>query len=895
MTTNNKEQGLQQLKSIHQIQVSGSIQNLLREIRQYKLQGEDYAKSIADFKKEQKAKKDAELKKSQPKEEEHSTTEIQVAKTVSIQPEQVKTTQTANTHDFANAQQKPKVQNDFRQNQNAYNNRNYPNNQNRGNFANQRPNNTYNNFNNSNNNQNRQFNNNQNRPFNPNPNNQNRTFNNNQNRPFNNQNRAFNNNTNNQNRPGGFQRPFDNTQRGDFKKPANKGGSFIPSKANNVRVFNTPLESSSVLAQPERNFGNKNKSQRSYEEKNKPSKKLLARRNIIIEDIDGFDETTMGSRKLIRAKKKQETFVAKAVDTAVITTETITVKNLSEKTGKPVSDIIKQLMILGVMATINSSIDFTTAELICGELGIKLEQKIEKTAEEELFEVADEEKDENLIVRPPVVAVMGHVDHGKTSLLDAIRKTNIVSGEAGGITQKIGAYSICNNDDKITFIDTPGHAAFTSMRARGAKVTDIAILVVAADDGIMPQTIEAINHIKAAGVPIIVAMNKMDKPEANPEKCKQQLSENGLLPEDWGGDTIIVPVSAKTGIGIDNLLNMIQLVAQIQELKANPNKLALAVVLEAELDKNRGPVATLIVQNGTLKVGDNMISGVTFGKIRAMFDENGKPLKEAGPSMPVSVLGFDEVPQSGDQVYVVNEKLSKQVIEERKQKIKQERALATSGVSLDDFMYRVNEGKLKNLNIIIKADTQGSVEALKQTLTAIRNEEVKVVCVHSGAGAVTESDLVLAQATNSIVINFNMKIATKISNMADNLKVELKDYKVIYNIVDDITRAISGMLTIKYEKVVIGHAEVRVVFKLSSVGVVAGSYITDGKATRHAGVRVIRADEEIADTTIDALKIQKDDKAEVNQGYECGIKLKDFSQIKEGDILEIYQNVEIKR
>lgn len=860
MTTNNKEQGLHQLKSIHQIQTSGAIQNLLREIRQYKLQGEDFAKSVANFKCEAIRKKNeefAKFKQGQEKEQlQHQKPALDDAHS-----------QTAIVEEQSNKQTQQKTFNkDSSKNQNNFSQNSYGG---KVSFDNKRTFNNQNRYDNQN-----KYNNNynNNRPR--------------ENRPFDNR---FNQNRQSANGQRQFSKPFENK---DHK--FQKGNSFAPSKANNVRVF-APLESSSVLAQPERQYGNKNKSQRNLEEKNKPNKKALSRRNIIIEDVDGFDETTMGSRKLIKTKKKQEVFVAKAVDTAVITTETITVKALSEKIGKPVAEIIKKLMILGVMATINSSIDFGTAELICSELGIKLEQKIEKTAEEELIATADEENDEDLKPRPPVVAVMGHVDHGKTSLLDAIRRTNVASGEAGGITQKIGAYSITNNGDKITFIDTPGHAAFTAMRARGAKITDIAILVVAADDGIMPQTIEAINHIKAAQVPIIVAMNKMDKPEANPERVKQQLSENGLLPEEWGGDTIIVPVSAKNGTGIDNLLNMIQLVAEMQELKANPDRLAVAVVLEAELDKAKGPVANLIVQNGTLKVGDNMISGVTFGKIRAMFDENGKQIKQATPSMPVSVLGFDEVPQSGDQVYVVNEKLSKQVIEERKLKIKEERAQSTSGVSLDDFMNKVNEGKLKNLNIIIKADTQGSVEALKQTLTAIKNEEVKVVCVHSGAGAVTESDLVLAQATGSVVINFNLKIAGKIQSMADNLHVELKDYKVIYNIVDDITRAINGMLTIKYEKVVCGHAEVRVVFKLSSVGIVAGSYVLDGKVGRHYGVRVLRGGEELADTTVEALKIQKDDKAEVNAGYECGIKLKDFNQIKEGDVLEIYQNVEIKR
>ena len=502
--------------------------------------------------------------------------------------------------------------------------------------------------------------------------------------------------------------------------------------------------------------------------------------------------------------------------------------------------------------------------------------------------------DEGSVPRPPVVTVMGHVDHGKTSLLDAFRKTNVALGEAGGITQKIGAYVTKFNGQKITFIDTPGHAAFTAMRARGAKVTDIAILVVAADDGIMPQTIEAINHIKAAGVPMIVAINKMDVQGANPERVKQQLAENGVMPEEWGGDAILVPCSAKTGVGLDELLNMVLLVAEMQNLRANPDKMASGVVIEAELDKNRGPVATVLVQNGTLRVGDSFVSGLTFGKVRAMFDENGNKLKEAGPSMPVSVLGFYEVPESGSQVYVVSEKFSKDLIEERKNKIKEERTHSTSGVSLDDFMTKVNEGKLKNLNIIIKADVQGSVEALKQTLTAIRNEEVKVVCIHSGAGAVTESDLVLAKASNAIIINFNLKTSGKITQMAESMGVEIKNYNVIYNVVDDITAAIKGLMTVKYNEEVIGHAEVRMIFKLSSVGLVAGSYVTDGKIQRGAGARLIRNGEVIETSEISALKIQKDDKAEVNYGYECGIKLRDVKELKEGDVIEAFIKVKIE-
>lgn len=695
------------------------------------------------------------------------------------------------------------------------------------------------------------------------------------------------------------QRPSQNNRFGQQNKPFGnrpKGNNFVSSKANSFKVFE-PLESSSVLSQPERNYGNKNKSNRAPEEKRQTNKRALLRKNFIVDDSVDFDGERMGNRKLAHKKKEQKTFVAPKVENAVITTEDVTVKTLSEKTGRPVTEIIKQLMMLGIMANINSSIDFMTAELIASELGVKLEQKIEKTYEEQLLDdVKEHEHDEkDMVKRPPVVAVMGHVDHGKTSLLDAIRKTNVVAGEAGGITQKIGAYQIDYNGEKITFIDTPGHAAFTAMRARGAKVTDIAILVVAADDGIMPQTVEAINHIKAAEVPMIVAINKIDKPEANIERVKQQLAENGVLPEEWGGDAILVPVSAKQGLGLDELLKTILLVAEVSELKANPKSSATGSVLEAELDKNRGAVATVLVQNGTLHIGDSIISGTSFGKVRAMFDENGKPVKSAGPSTPVAVLGLDSVPNSGDRVFAVDEKLSKQVIDERIAKAKELRSHSTSGVSLEDFMDKVNEGKLKALNIIIKADVQGSVEALKQSLVALKNEEARVVCIHSGAGPVTESDLLLAQACGAVIINFNLKISSKIEQLADSMSVQIKSYKIIYEVVDEISKALNGMLSIKYEEQIIGHAEVRMMFKLSTSGVVCGSYVTDGKVARNAFVNVYRGKDKVLETSIVALRIQKDDKAEVPYGYECGIKLKDSQDVKVGDVLEVYQKVEIKR
>ena len=736
------------------------------------------------------------------------------------------------------------------------------------------------------------------------PNNMQRPFNNNfngngQQRPFGNRNqnfngqRPFNQNGQRSFNNNGQQRPFG--QNG--QRPFGRNNNFVSSKQNAFKIFE-PTESSAVLSQPERNYGNKNKSNRQIEEKKQINKKSLLRKNIIVDDMSEIDEEgiRMGNRKLAKKKKEQVVFVAPKVDNATITTENITVKNLSEKIGRPVTEIIKQLMILGVMANINSTIDYMTAELVCGELGVKLEQKLEKSYEEQMLEdVKIQDNEDDMEKRPPVVAVMGHVDHGKTSLLDAIRKTNVVSGEAGGITQKIGAYQITWNNEKITFIDTPGHAAFTAMRARGAKVTDIAVLVVAADDGIMPQTIEAISHIKAANVPMIVAINKIDKPEANIERVKQQLAENGVLPEEWGGDAILVPVSAKKGIGLDELLKMILLVAEVQDLKANPKQSAVGAVIEAELDKNKGPIATVLVQSGTLHVGDSIISGVSYGKVRAMYDENGKQVKTALPSTPVAVLGLDSVPNSGDKVFAVDEKLSKQVIQERISKAKEIRANSTSGVSLEDFMDKVNEGKLKALNIIIKADVQGSVEALKQSLTAIKNEEAKVVCIHSGAGAVTESDLLLAQASNAVVINFNLKLSSKIEQIAESMNVQVKSYKVIYEVVDEITKAINGMLTVKYENQTIGHAEVRAMFKLSQSGVVCGSYVTDGKITRNAFVNVYRGKEKILETQIEALRIQKDDKAEINYGYECGIKLKDSTGVQVGDVFEVYQKVEIKR
>lgn len=851
-------QQLNALKTINNIQRDGSLQNLLLSIKQSKVEIDAFSKSIQ----EQKSKLQAEQVAKQ-KEEERRKAELELAEKAKeaekLQKEKEKET---------SVKEEQKVQKEeskiFSQGNSHNNNFRKFDGQNNNRF--QRNNNG--NFNNQNNNQQGKFQ-------------QRGNFVGNN---FQRNNNGFNRNNQGQN---GLNRP--------------KNNSFVSTRANNFKSFApVPTESSAVLAQPERNFGNKNKQRRNIDETKKISARQKAgfskQNNILVMDEDGFEETTMGSRKLIKKKKEVSTVVAPTITHAVLTSREVTVKELSEKIGKPVAEIVKKLMILGIMATINSTIDYDTCELVASELGVTLELKLDKTYEEKLIDASKEEDDDkDLVKRPPVVTVMGHVDHGKTSLLDAFRKTSVALGEAGGITQKIGAYQISFNGEKITFIDTPGHAAFTSMRARGAEVTDIAILVVAADDGIMPQTLEAISHIKAAKVPMIVAINKMDKPEANADRVKQQLAEHDVLPEEWGGDAICVPISAKTGMGLDELKKMILLVAEMEDLKANPNKMATGTVIEAELDKNRGAVATVLVQNGTLRVGDSIMSGITFGKVKAMFDENGKAVKKAGPSTPVAVMGFNEVPNSGDAVYAVDESLSKQVINERINKIKQERAKHTSGVSADDFMSRIHEGSLKNLNVIIKADTQGSVEALKASLEAIRNEEVKVVCLHSAAGAITESDVILAQTTGATIVAFNIKTSSKISQMADSLKVSVIESKIIYEVVDQITRLSKGMMAIKYEEQYVGSAEIRVVFKLSSAGKVAGSYVLDGKIQRNGIAKIKRKNEIIGETTIDSLKIVKDEKSEIAKGFECGIKLKDNIDFQEGDILECYIKQVVKR
>lgn len=581
---------------------------------------------------------------------------------------------------------------------------------------------------------------------------------------------------------------------------------------------------------------------------------------------------------------------------AIIMGELITVKDLSEKIGVSVPEIMKKLMGLGILATINQDLDYDTAAIISAEFGIQLDKRVIKSFEEILEDEDLEDDPDSLKPRSPIVTVMGHVDHGKTSLLDAIRSSRVTAQEAGGITQHIGAYTVNVDNRLITFLDTPGHEAFTSMRARGAQVTDIAILVVAANDGVMPQTVEAINHAKEAGVPIIVAINKIDVTGANPERVKQELTEHELLVEEWGGDTIAVPVSALRNEGIDSLLEMVLLVAEMQELKANPNRLAKGTIIEAELDKGRGPVATVLVQKGTLRVGDSMVAGTAYGRVRAMMDHTGKRLEKAGPSTPVQVLGLTEVPEAGDTMYCVEgDKLAKLVSEERKEKVRELQIRASSKVSLDELFNKIKEGEVKDLNLIIKADVQGSAEAVKQSLERLTNEDVRIRTIHGGVGAITESDVMLATASNAIIIGFNVRPSPGASELASKEEIDIRLYRVIYNAIEDIEAAMRGMLDPEYKEVILGHAQVRETFKVPGAGIVAGSYVTDGKILRNADARIVRNGIVIYEGKISSLRRFKDDVREVTAGYECGISLVNFNDIKEDDVIEVSIQEEIKR
>ncbi len=585
--------------------------------------------------------------------------------------------------------------------------------------------------------------------------------------------------------------------------------------------------------------------------------------------------------------------VIKPLPDKIVFTESLTVGELAKKLNRESSEIIKKLLFLGVMANINQELEPDTITLIATEYGVEVEEKI--LLNELEFETIEEVDDPaELQERPPVVTIMGHVDHGKTTLLDAIRESSVVSSEAGGITQHIGAYQVEINEKKITFLDTPGHAAFTTMRARGAKVTDITILVVAADDGVMPQTIEAINHAKAANVPIIVAVNKMDKPGANPDRVMQELTEHGLVSEAWGGDTIFVQMSAKNKEGLDELLEMILLVAEVQEYKANPNKRARGSVIEAELDRGRGPVATILVQHGTLSIGDPIVVGSAFGRIRAMVNDKGRRIKEAGPSTPVEITGLNDVPQAGDQFMVFEDEKKARSIGEKRASIRRESELkASARVSLDDLFNQIKEGEVKEVGVIIKADVQGSVEALRGSLEKIDVEGVRVKIIHSGAGAITESDVILANASNAIIIGFNVRPDVNAKSVAEQQKVDIRLHRIIYKVMEEIEAAMKGMLDPSFQEKTIGQAEVRAVFKVSKVGNIAGCYVIDGKITRDSGVRIIRDAIVIFEGKIDTLKRFKDDAKEVAQGYECGITIEKYNDIKEGDIIEAFIMEEI--
>jgi translation initiation factor IF-2 len=644
-------------------------------------------------------------------------------------------------------------------------------------------------------------------------------------------------------------------------------------------------------------------------------KELLAGRSE--EDSSSSKEKTEGSKSIVdvyedeladqlnkASKKKKKTKKEEALEaeakrnseeTQIIEIgNSITVKELAEKLNKPTNDVIRTLIFKGVMAGINQEIDFETAEKVCAEYEVLVEKQ-EEIQELEVVEV-EEDDEANLKKRPPIVTVMGHVDHGKTSLLDCIRKAKVTDTEAGGITQHIGAYTITLNGEEITFLDTPGHEAFTAMRARGAQITDVVILVVAADDGIMPQTKEAIDHCKAADVPMVVAINKIDKPGANIDRVKQELSEHGLLSEDWGGDTICVEVSAKQNLNIDKLLEMVLLSAEMLELKANENRRARGTVIEAKLDKGRGAVASLLVQNGTLRVGDSILVGSTYGRIRAMFDDTGKNIKSAGPSIPVEVLGLSEVPEAGDRFnQVKDEKTARNMAESRKDKLKEQSLLASHRVSLEDLYNQIKEGKVKELAIIVKADVQGSVEAIKQSLEKLSTDDIKVRVIHGGVGAITETDITLATASNAIVIGFNVRPDNNAAFQADRDGVDIKTYRIIYDAIDDVKSAMIGMLEPEYREVVLGSAEIRSIYKISNIGTIAGCYVLSGKLQRNAEARVIRDGIVIFESRLSSLKRFKDDAKEVNSGYECGLTIDKFNNIKEGDIVECFMMEAIKR
>ena len=776
---------------------------------------------------------------------------------------------------------------------------------------------TENKFNNQNRNTNRPNNfNNRNSDNRENRNNRNNNYNNNSNNGNNNFRRNNNfNNKNNYNGNNNYNNNYNNNNRFNNRRPLDEKG--IEKNIKNIMAVDTVEKevvrdySKNIDKQKLNNKFDENKNKKSKTRKNQNSNfdegklktlKQANRLSNMFEDQEGgmldyYDLTTQRGRKGKKKQTKNEERNKQKIFelTEIEIPDSISVKDLAAEMKKTTADVIKKLLGYGIMATINQDLDFDTAFLVAGEFGITAKKKETVTDEDILFDDS-EDKEEDLEVRPPVVVVMGHVDHGKTSLLDTIRKTNVIGGEAGGITQAIGAYKVKVNGREITFLDTPGHEAFTAMRARGAQITDIAILVVAANDGIMPQTVEAINHAKSAGIPIIVAINKIDLPDANVDKVKQELMNYELVPEEWGGDTICVPISAKNNINIDQLLEMVLLEADVLELKANPNKQAKGVVIEARLDKSKGAIATMLVQRGKLDVGDTIIVGSSIGRIRAMTNENGKKVKSAGPSTPVEIMGLTEVPEAGDTFYEVkDEKTAKHLIEKRKREAREKSIGAGTKVTLDNLFEQMEEGNLKVLNLIVKADVQGSVEAVKQSMEKLQNEEVRVKVIHAAPGAVNESDVTLAKVSNAIIIAFNVRPIPAAKEMAEKEEVQIKQYSVIYQAIEEVEAAMKGMLAPKYEEKVIGNAEVRQTFRISNVGTIAGAYVLSGKVERNAGVRVIRDNVVIHEGKLATLKRFKDDAKEVSKGFECGIQIENYNDIKEGDIIEVYIMEEIKR
>ena len=701
--------------------------------------------------------------------------------------------------------------------------------------------------------------------------------------------------------PGQYGRPAG--QPGQYGRPAGgaqggarqQGGSFGQNRGGAAGRARTP--ELSVPMEKER-VSNYDPNKKNYIRQHDPEHVSRNRKQASKNTFNGYDDEVIRGGKRARAKKPsaQQMMAPIKIETAYMAGDTITVRDLTEKIGKPAGEIIKKLFMLGNMATINSEIDFDTAQLVCSDFEITLERKQEQTAEAALVAEDFDDTEENLETRPPVVTIMGHVDHGKTSLLDYIRKSRVTAGEAGGITQHIGAYTVDVDGRQITFLDTPGHEAFTAMRARGTQATDIAVLVVAADDSVMPQTVESINHAKAAEVPIIVAINKMDKPAANAEKVKQDLTQYGLVCEDWGGETICVPVSAHTGEGVDELLEMILLQADVLQLTANPNRMGRGVIIEAKLDKARGPLATVLLQNGTLHVGDSIIAGMASGRVRALINDKGERVDSAGPSMPVEIMGFDDVPSAGDEMIAVSDDhLSRQVADERREKLKASREATMAKMSMENLFSTIEAGKVTTLNLIIKADVQGSVEAVKQAMEKLSSDEVKIRVLHSAAGAITKDDVNLASAFNAIIIGFNIRPDASAREAAEKAKVDVRLYTVIYKAIEDMELAMKGMLEPEYREVLLGHAEVRNVFKITGSGIIAGCYVQDGKVQRNAGVRLLRDNVVVFEGKLSSLRHLKDDVKEMAAGYECGMSLEGHNDIKEGDIVECYIMEEIPR